>query len=189
MHRKSRLIAITVGAAVLGAAALGMTGVALAAPAAAPHPVTVYARVDGRAIPLHGFERVVRLPGGGVLREESFTWGAAAPPGAGGVRMSQQTSGAARTMFARDMAAVQAMQAAMDRQMIAMQRLMQVSFGAFAGIPAMPYLSVAGPAVTGSLPQPRPAAASPAPVAGAASPRYRVIRWTQPAHPPAKRAA
>ncbi|MDA8391079.1 MAG: hypothetical protein M0Z76_10190 [Gammaproteobacteria bacterium] len=191
MQKKKRALAVVGGSAVIGAAILGAIGVASAAPAPRPKPAMMYVRINGERTPVQGFERTVRLPGGGVFREESFTWGEGAQPQAGSMRIQQMTPQQAQAVITRSLAMFHALQVSMDRQMATMQRLMPVSF---APMPAAP-IATWQPGIAlplAAFPQPLPAAVAPAPRAPSAyagRPRYEVIRWAHPARPPAKRPA
>ena len=186
MRSKTRALVLA-GTAGLAAAILGVAGVALAAPR--HHSVTMVAHINGQRFPVQGFERTIRLPGGGVFREESFTWGSGLHAQAATAPMRQMMPQEAQAAMVRSMAMFRALTISLNQQMAAMQSLLRVSFGPVAQMPATSFLPTGQPVIVvpfPSMPQraPLPAATTPKVLPfSAAAPRYRDIRWMHGSHP------
>jgi hypothetical protein len=154
-------------------ASVALSGAALA---------STFVLINGQQVPAHVEQKTIHIPGG-VIHIETVSYGSG-PQANVAYRPLDATQ--AQALMQQNLAQMQAMQVAMDRQMAMMQQMMQTAF-AMPGMPmAQSPLQVFFPVISlPSLPAAVPQrSAQPAGVAPWQQGMYQV-HWQQPEHPAA----
>ncbi|MBE7561429.1 hypothetical protein H7F10_00315 [Acidithiobacillus sp. HP-6] len=112
----------------LALASLPLLGATMALPIA--HAATTYVSVDGHSIPVSAQSRTIHIPGG-IIRVQTFTWGAQGVPGHLQVTAGHLSPVQGQALINQSLWQMRSMQVAMDQQIAQMNQLMRVSFGPF----------------------------------------------------------
>ena len=142
-----------------------------------------FVRINGQEVPAHVEQKTLHIPGG-VIHIETISYGSG--PQAN-VAYRPLDTAQAQALMRQNLAQMQAMQVAMDRQMAMVQQMMQTAF-AMPGLPLaqsplqvlFPMISL--PSLPAVAPQQHPV--QPAGVAPWQQGMYQV-HWQAPAHPAA----